>query len=250
MRNLFLSGSFDGKQTIYVPLSDFSGGGVGAPFVENWYLSSDGKGKIVSRWLMPYREEAHITLANFSPHKANVFITVKTAKYRWDENSLYFHTSWKEEKGLLLCNKPESSTCREWNMATLQGKGVFKGDVLSLYNHSKSWYGEGNEKIWVDDDNFPSHIGTGTEDYYNSSWAPVVVFQTPFGGAMRADSTNSRGYNTWLRTRNLDDIPFNKHFQFDFELLSWYPGTVDYASTVYWYGEIDAQAIRPEPDNN
>lgn len=32
-------------------------------------------------------------------------------------------------------------------------------------------------------DTFPSFMGTGTEDYYNCSWAPVVPFATPFGRA-------------------------------------------------------------------
>ena len=86
-------------------------------------------------------------------------------------------------------------------------------------------------KIWVDDDVFPSHFGTGTEDYYNSSWAPVVIFQTPFGGAPRADQASSHGYNTFFRTRNLDGIPFSSLLRFDIELLSWVRGTVDYATT-------------------
>jgi hypothetical protein len=32
------------------------------------------------------------------------------------------------------------------------------------------WWGEGDEKIWVDGEAFPSIFGTGTEDYYAYSW--------------------------------------------------------------------------------
>ena len=49
MRELVFSATFDGKQTVWVPLSDFSGGGMGAPKVDSWYLTSDGKGNISSR---------------------------------------------------------------------------------------------------------------------------------------------------------------------------------------------------------
>ena len=95
----------------------------------------------------------------------------------------------------------------------------------------------------MDDDTFPSHFGTGTEDYYNSSWAPVVPFYTPFGGAPRADLESSHGYNAFYRTRHLDGIPFNKSFKFDIEMLGWKRGEADYATTIYWYGDPEAQVF-------
>ncbi|MDX2415758.1 MAG: DUF2961 domain-containing protein, partial [Bacteroidales bacterium] len=247
MRELILSVMFDDKETIWVPLGDFSGGGMGSKPVSSWFLYSDGQGEIVSRWLMPYQSSASINLKNYSNKEIGVRIVAKTARYNWDKHSLYFHTSWKQETGLWLSNCGEDinkPSCREWNFTTLNGRGVYGGDALTLFNKSKSWYGEGDEKIWVDNDTFPSHFGTGTEDYYNSSWAPVVIFQTPFGGAIRADSLNSRGYNTWLRTRNMDGIPFKSKLQFDLELLSWFSGKADYSSTVYWYGDKNAEALK------
>ncbi len=243
MRQLLLQMNFDDKQTIYVPLGDFSGGGMGARKLESWFLTSDGKGNIISRWVMPYQQKASLQLVNLSgiPVKATVEATVD--QWKWDKRSLYFHTSWRQQTGLPLCSNPEDAACLDWNFAALTGgRGVYKGDVLSLFNHSPAWYGEGDEKIWVDDDAFPSHFGTGTEDYYNSSWAPVIPFFTPFGGAPRADLESSHGYNTFTRTRNLDNIPFKKQLRFDIELLSWMPGTVDYATTAYWYGDKETVA--------
>jgi len=246
MRELIFTASFDGKETVWVPLSDFSGGGIGALSVESWFLWSDGEGNMVCRWVMPYQKGGTIGLKNYSSELLHASVQIKTGSYKWDSRSLYFHASWKQENGLGLVSSGEcdKGTCWEWNFCTLSGKGIYKGDLLTLYNYSKSWYGEGDEKIWVDDDTFPSHFGTGTEDYYNSSWAPVVVFHTPFGGAVRADSISSQGHNTWLRTRNLDGIPFKKGVQFDLELLSWDPGTADYSSTVYWYGDKNAGVTR------
>lgn len=243
MRNLVFSANFDNEQTVFVPLSDYSGGGMGAPAVQSWFLTSDGKGRIISRWLMPYSKDGELLVLNMSPYSAKVFLDVKVAPLRWDNRSLYFHASWKQERNLTVYDKPDDlERCKEWNFAELSGKGIYKGDVLTLYNHSPAWYGEGDEKIWVDNDTFPSHFGTGTEDYYNSSWAPVIVFQTPFGGAPRADLKSSHGYNTFFRTRNLDGIPFNESLRFSIELLSWVKGMVDYATTVYWYGDKAARA--------
>ena len=244
MRNLIFKADFDGRSTVWVPLSDYSGGGMGAPAVDSWFLSADGQGKVVSRWLMPYKTEGRLLLQNISAHTADVSMKVGTAPLPWGERSLYFHASWRQQTGLPVYDHPDDdANCREWNFATLTGRGIYKGDVLTLYNHSRAWYGEGDEKIWVDEDSFPSHFGTGTEDYYNSSWAPVVTFQTPFGGAPRADQASSHGYNTFFRTRNLDGIPFSSLLRFDIELLSWVSGTVDYATTVYWYGDAVAKAV-------
>lgn len=244
MRNLIFKADFDGRSTVWVPLSDYSGGGMGAPAVDSWFLSADGQGKVVSRWLMPYKTEGRLLLQNISAHTADVSMEVGTAPLPWGGRSLYFHASWRQQTGLPVYERPDDdANCREWNFATLTGRGIYKGDVLTLYNHSRAWYGEGDEKIWVDDDVFPSHFGTGTEDYYNSSWAPVVIFQTPFGGAPRADQASSHGYNTFFRTRNLDGIPFSSLLRFDIELLSWVRGTVDYATTVYWYGDMGAKAV-------
>ena len=51
------------------------------------------------------------------------------------------------------------------------------------------------------------------------------------------------GYNSFFRVRCLDGIPFNQQLKFDFELLGWENGTVDYSSTVFWYGDLSSQAV-------
>lgn len=50
------------------------------------------------------------------------------------------------------------------------------------------------------------------------------------------------GYNSFFRVRCLDAIPFNRQLKFDFELLGWENGTVDYSSTVFWYGDLGSEA--------
>lgn len=248
MRQIILKMEFDGTETVLVPLSDFSGAGMGARKSDSWYVDADGKGSVNSRWVMPYRKNARLKLVNLSASPVQVQAEVRTDAWKWDERSLYFHTSWRQENGIHLESNPDNeAACIEWNFGTLTGRGVYRGDVLSLFNHTPAWYGEGDEKIWVDDEPFPSHFGTGTEDYYNCSWAPVVPFYTPFGGATRADAETSAGYNTFYRTRNLDQIPFGKKLRFDLEMLSWISGEADYAATIFWYGDLDAKAAGCTP---
>lgn len=241
MRQIVIQAEFDGKKTVWVPLSDFSGAGYGAPAVKSWYMTADGRGNIESRWIMPYKKNGKIKIINYSKYEVDVDVTIHIGDIEWDDNTLYFHSSWKQEVKIPFYPYYQPEKCKDWNFAYITGKGVFVGDVLSLFNHAPSWYGEGDEKIWVDDETFPSHFGTGTEDYYNSSWAPVVPFDTPFGGAPRADLPSSHAYNTFFRTRNLDGIPFNHKFKFDIEMMGWQEGKSDYATTIYWYGEKNAE---------
>ena len=242
MRGLIVKVTFDGVETVSAPLSDFEGVGMGAPQGQSKYMYANGKGFFSMQFIMPYRKTAKIQLVNITQFSAEAQITAKTSPWKWTSNTLYFHATWRQ------VNELKTNVGQDYNMATITGRGVFKGDVLSLYNHTPRWYGEGDEHIWVDNDTFPSHFGCGTEDYYNTTFAPIHVFQTPFGGAMREDDEASRGYNTFLRTRNLDVIPFKKKLKFDFELISWDTGLVDYSSTVYWYGDLDSKAITASAD--
>ena len=239
MENLILTASFDGIETVKAPLSHFSGAGLGAQEVKSWNLDSDGKGTIKCRWIMPFQTKAEVSVANNSERTVNLAVTATTDKYEWTDNSLYFHCTHHSQAGIPLNNDYYTNDNLDWNFATIKGRGIYVGDVLSLFNHAVDWYGEGDEKIWIDDDRFPSHMGTGTEDYFNCSWAPVVVFLTPYGGAPRADEESSHGYNTFMRTRNLDVIPFNSMFKFDIEMLSWHIGTADYYVTSFWYGDLE-----------
>lgn len=66
MRNLIVKISFDGIQTVCVPLSDLTGAGMGAPAVRSYYLEADGKEYSRLRFVMPYRREASIKVENIS----------------------------------------------------------------------------------------------------------------------------------------------------------------------------------------
>lgn len=187
---------------------------------------------------MPYKESASVSFTNNYSKPVDISLETYVDDFDWDSNTLYFHSTYHFEKAIPLNNEPDSNDNLDWNFATINGRGVYCGDLLSLYNHAVDWYGEGDEKIWIDNDTFPSHFGTGTEDYFNCSWAPVVPFLTPYGGAPRADDVSSHGYNAFMRTRNLDIVPFNSKFKFDIEMLSWHPGTADYYVTYFWYGDL------------
>ena len=94
--------------------------------------------------------------------------------------------------------------------STIEGKGVYMGDTLALVNPCPVWWGEGDEKIYVDGEKFPSHFGTGTEDYYGYAWCTPEFFESPFHAQPRAEGPRNQGHVTNTRVRLLDGIPFTK----------------------------------------
>ncbi|HEY0271632.1 MAG TPA: glycoside hydrolase family 172 protein [Chitinophaga sp.] len=244
-RSVILHIRFDGAETVRCPLGDFIGSGYGGKPIRSWYRELTDTGGLTSRWVMPYRRSATITVENQSNFAVDLRTAVTVSPFRWDNRTMYFHATYKFERGVKDAKWDydvtkvalhDTAAPIDWNFATLRGQGVYLGNTLSVDNHMKSWYGEGDAKAYVDGEKFPSEFGTGLEDYYNTSWAPVVLYQTPFANAPRADQPSSAGFNTFTRTRILDAIPFYRAFSFDMEMLSWDGGTIDSAATTYWYG--------------
>lgn len=191
---------------------------------------------------MPYEKTASLSLVNLGEHAIQVSLQTILNPWTWDPRSMHFHATWHYEAGL------KTPPHTDWNFVKLTGRGVYVGDTLALYNPVATWYGEGDEKIWVDGESFPSHVGTGTEDYYGYSYAPKPVHQTPFCAEPRIDQPMTQGHNTSTRTRNLDGIPFRRSLQFDMELISWKPTTLTYAATTYWYSfPGTAASVQPQP---
>jgi len=49
------------------------------------------------------------------------------------------------------------------------------------------WYGEGDDMILIDGDEKPTLHGTGTEDYFNTSWCPKTLYSHPYYGYARVN---------------------------------------------------------------
>ena len=61
-------------------------------------------------------------------------------------------------------------------MLKTEGRGRFLGVMLHVWNPRGGWWGEGDEKFFVDGEKFPSTIGTGSEDYFGYAWCnPTLV---------------------------------------------------------------------------
>ena len=251
LRSVILKIEFDGEETVWCPLGDFSGSGYGGMPIRSWYRELDSNATMTSRWVMPYQKKATIIILNKASFDVEIDLSAKIDPWKWQAGSMYFHATYKFEENIRVAKwdyDPAKIALKdtagpiEWNFIRVKGGGIYLGNTLAVNNHMQTWYGEGDAKVWVDEDRFPSEFGTGLEDYYNTSWAPVVLYQTPFANAPRADNASSFGHNTFTRTRNLDGVPFSRSFRYDLEMLSWDGGRIDAAAVTYWYGLPGAKA--------
>lgn len=242
---------FDGARTVSAPVGDFFGSGLGLnPYVD-WWRTVEAEGTMTARWVMPYRDAATVTLRNRGDHPVPIHVRAEVGDWRWDDRSLHFHTAWHRQPDLPAW--PRS----DWNVVTLAGRGVYVGDALAVHNPVDAWWGEGDEKIRVDDEPFPSHFGTGTEDYYGYAWCSNEVFDAPFHAQPRNDAArftermcrHSRGHVTNTRVRSLDAIPFRDSLRFDLEVWHWdREARLDYAATTQWYARPGGRhAVRSAP---
>lgn len=238
--DLGLEISFDGVTTVSCPLACFFGSGRGGYYMRSWRFDSNGRGLLNSRWLMPYRKNARISVVSKSGESADVRLKASVASYTWSKGSLYFHAAYHKDESYPLRYWSDYNNGVEWTFANISGgRGIYVGDVYTVKNSTTEWPGEGDEKIWVDEEDFPSHFGTGVEDYY--SFCGYFRFNTPFSGEPRLDGSDFHGYNTHYRTRNLDAIPFKSQLRFFLEMEGHAEGTVDLESTVFWYGDIETK---------
>jgi hypothetical protein len=118
--------------------------------------------------------------------------------------------------------------------------------MLSVNNPAKGWWGEGDSKVWVDGEAFPSHWGTGTDDDFGCGWADRTLFSQPWHAQSRVDGNEHQGYTSLFRCHMLDRIPFNKSLHYALEVRHGQPGiNVQYAATTYWYARPGAQDDAP-----
>lgn len=242
LRSLVVEATFDGQQTIWCPLGDFLGTGIGATKLTDWYRITQSQGGGIVAWVMPYEKSGTIKLTNHSSALIQAAVMAFVSPWEWDDRSMHFHSTWKQD------NPIPTRPMRDWNYATITGRGVYIGDNLAVVNPVKTWWGEGDEKIYVDGESFPSHFGTGTEDYYGYAWCWPETFEAPFHSQPRCDGPGNYGHTTVSRIRSLDAIPFNQSLQMDMEIWHWKDCDVGYAATTYFYALPGATTnIAPQP---
>ncbi|SDX93113.1 glycoside hydrolase family 172 protein [Paenibacillus sp. CF384] len=255
-RNAVLRMYWDGETepSVEAPLGDFFGQGWGEEynFISLPLAAAPAKGKALNCYFpMPFGSGARITLQNESdePIKA-FFYYIDYEEHREVPASMgRFHAWWNRE---LTEVHPEAGE-NEWSMiapegknrgdannylfADIEGKGHFVGVNYYVDSPGPMWYGEGDDMWLVDGEDWPGSLhGTGTEDFFNSSWCPNEVYMHPYFGYARVpDKLGWMGRTHCYRFLLEEPVYFDKSLRASIEHGHDNNLTLDLSTVSYWY---------------
>jgi hypothetical protein len=230
LRRLALQIAWDGqgKPAVWCPLGDFFGTAPG----ENLYktlpvgMTKDG---YYSFWYMPFGRSAAVQLINEDSVEREVQVEIVHAPLTRPLDSLnYFHTKWHRDVFPLSKDR-----FPDWVMLRTQGQGRFCGVSLHVWDPRGGWWGEGDEKFFVDGEKFPSTFGTGSEDYFGYAWGHPGLFERAYHAQNMTQ--NNAGHQCVLRWHIVDNVPFQKSFEACIEKYQGNDRPTLYACTARWY---------------
>lgn len=234
---------------VHAPIGDFYGVAPGINPYTSLPFTVAADGTMTARYVMPYKDSMRIYIENKGGQDVTVRGEVLTAEYTWDgERSMHFRARWRVDHDLVAFGGAVRGV-QDLPFLIAQGRGVYVGTSVMLLNpstvpaESGSWWGEGDEKIFVDNEARPSTFGTGSEDYFNYAWSSPDIFIYPYCGQPRNDGPANNFFVTNYRWHILDPLPFEQSMAFYMELFSHerVPG-FSYARIAYHYarpGVID-----------
>ncbi|HNQ24527.1 MAG TPA: DUF2961 domain-containing protein [Phycisphaerae bacterium] len=194
-------------------------------------------------WQMPFRKSIRIEVVNESdkPISLLYYNIDWIKKDSLPADTPYFYAQYRQEY--------PAEKGKDYLILETTGKGHYVGTVLAVRTRSPSWFGEGDEKIYIDGESKASIWGTGTEDYFLSAWG-LQTTSTPYFGTPYFDQWGIvGGFTSAYRWHIHDPIVFNtgikvtiEHYGWispdenkDYQTNSWNEREDDYASVAFWY---------------
>jgi len=266
------------RPSILVPLGDFFGLGHG---LVNSYQSllfsaststpgQFNKGCALNCYVpMPFRERALIELVNESaePHRQYFYVDYETLP-DWPEDAGYFHAEFRRANPFggwgpeITVNTPQADIVNKGRLAwdnnyvilETKGRGHYIGCNLSVSNFQGTWWGEGDDMIWVDGYKWPPDLhGTGSEDYLNQAWGMQNNAFLRNGSSIFEGMTKPHlccgqgGYQTSYIFHLENPVRFQREIKVTIEHGHGNHLANEMASTAYWYADRPTPAIEPPP---
>ena len=233
LRSVLLKIYWDGEKepSVCAPIGDFFGTGPGLSQYRSLPMGVTPT-DAYSYWYMPFAKSAVVELVNEGKSEFSTTIFIDGAKLSKPIEQLgRFHAKWHRDVFL----PTEKERWIDWPILKTEGRGRFCGVALEVWNPKGGWWGEGDEKWFVDGEKFPSTIGTGSEDYFGYAWCNPNLFQNAYHNQTRNDNVNNAGHVSVNRWQITDNIPFQASFEGDIE--KYYPNNrpTNYAAMAYWY---------------
>ena len=266
LRDLVIRMYWDDQEypSVEAPLSAF----FGCAYDEN-FVDRDGKYPVLnsammlvapgrgynSYFEMPFHKRARITMENRGDKDEELFYIIAGAYQEIPAEAGYFHATYRQEHPV---QKGRTYTIVDG----IEGRGQFVGVTLATgMNGNNTCWVEGEARMYLDDDPYPSIHYTGTEDYFGGSYGfgnDIIIksYQTFSGlytGMYAIYGDNREFYNGQQRFllyhfHIADPIRFENKFRMTLDNMGWTgPRYDDYTSVAYWYQTLPSAPLMPLP---
>lgn len=243
LAELSLSAYWDKEEppAVWSTLGGFFGSITGLNEYHSLPLGVNADGTMYSRWYMPYSNGAKITIGNDGKETYHITyeITYVPLEKEVADRFMRFHAKWNR-----ATDPPPGERWPDSQFLYTSGAGRYVGTSLHIYKEIGTgdpayepdwWWGEGDEKFFVDGEKFPSWFGTGSEDYFGYAWGTWETFSRPYHSQ---PFTNGGMFGIGNRLNNrfhiIDNIPFNQSFDANLEKYH-RDRYANWVFTNYWY---------------
>ena len=199
---------------------------------------------------MPFNKSARIELVNEGDemHRQYCYIDYELYDQPLDDDVAYFHAQFRRENPCdgwgheIRVNTPEANIVNAERLAwdnnylilEAEGCGHYIGCNLSVTNFQGTWWGEGDDMIWVDGYKWPPDLhGTGSEDYLNQAWGMQRNAFQHNGSSIYEPDTD--GYQTSYVFHLENPIRFQKEIRATIEHGHGNHLRNETSSVAYWY---------------
>lgn len=254
LRKTILTMKWDGEEepSVWSPVGDFFGSAPGFNEYRTLPMGMEDE-EMYSWWYMPFSGSADISVKNTMDVPVEVSLEVVHEPLPGEpENYGRFHAWWHRD-----VMPVDSSRWPDWTVLKTEGRGRFVGMFLSVWNpkggscrqfggEGHHWWGEGDEKFFVDGEKFPSTFGTGTEDYFGYAWCMPDYFEHAYHS--QNFTQGNMGYQSLNRWQIIDNVPFQESFEAYMEKYFPNKWPTQYATVAYWYlGKGGVDPVKPTP---
>jgi D-arabinan exo alpha-(1,3)/(1,5)-arabinofuranosidase (non-reducing end) len=202
--------------SVEVPVGDFFAAGNGMKTNVHTYpieVTSFGR-SLNSFWQMPFHKKARLEFAHQGYGRLGIYCQVSwVKKKKLPKDTLYFHARYSQESV-----PPKRFTT--YNVADIKGEGQFVGVVLSSQNIFESWFGEADDRYYIDGEKEPSLVGTGTEDWFTDGWN-LRTFTNLNAGVSIKERNGEDARMTMYRWHIHEPILFKKSLKVECERRSY-----------------------------
>lgn len=219
-------------------------------------LTAPGRG-FNSYWEMPFAKHCRITMENRGKKEETLYYMISGWYGEIPQDAGYFHAAYRQEHPV---TKGRAYTIIDG----IEGRGCFAGVTLATgMNGNNTCWVEGEAKMYIDNDQYPSMNYTGTEDYFCGSYGfgnDIILnryqtFSGMYTGLFAIMGDNREFYNgqqrfLLYRFHEKDPVYFSKNFKMTIDNLGWTgPRYDDYTSVAYWYLEKPSKLAKGLPSD-